>query len=547
MLQNQQRTNHLLVIGIDDYVQCPKLNNAVKDAKDLISVLMELYDFREENITALFDEAATEKNVIQTFRKYAQTLSADDNLLIYFSGHGYFDNIFNEGYWIPVNGELGHTNDYIPNSRIITMLKAIKSQHTALIIDSCFSGTLFSQVRSVGHRFAVKASRWALASGRNEVVSDGSIGGNSPFAVSVLEFLKDNKSPMLLFSDLVQYVKIATSRNASQTPIGSPLQNVGDKGGEFVFHLKKMDTEPQQIEEIPSIISKKEKTTDNTIKENIEKIEKKSMPQNIIQPISKLLQPDDFQFIKPFQQGYSIFRKNELWGYVNHEDKVVLKPQFYQAYSFLNDKALVRTTSNVYQYFSLDNQLINAKEIAINQPTLIQITVVKSDFQTIICNVSAGIVQQNQTLELFDKNNNRQIVTVAEVKYRGIAVDSAKVNQSIEIITKERLINREAMILAAPDSMIITQYFEGEAFLKSLVHHDNISPFPSSFYNNLNIYNIPSLAIKIDIQGDVQSWKKHQNFDIVARIRNPLPLRVGQLLKMKGSRGGECQVRKTIK
>ncbi|MFK7947472.1 MAG: caspase domain-containing protein, partial [Saprospiraceae bacterium] len=273
MRQNKQRTNHLLVIGIDEYVQCPKLNNAVKDAKDLIALLMEIYDFQEENITALFDENATEKNIIQTFRKYAQSLSANDNLLIYFSGHGFFDDVFNEGYWIPVDGELGVTNDYIPNSRITTMLKAIKSHHTALIIDSCFSGTLFSQVRSVGHRFAAKPSRWALASGRNEVVSDGSAGGNSPFAVSVLEFLKDNKAPMILFSDLVQYVKIATSRNASQTPIGSPLQNVGDKGGEFVFYLKNVKNQPQISNETPSIIIKKEKNTYNTIKEKSTKPE----------------------------------------------------------------------------------------------------------------------------------------------------------------------------------------------------------------------------------------------------------------------------------
>ena len=86
----------------------------------------------------------------------------------------------------------------------------------------------------------------------------------------------------------------------------------------------------------------------------------------------------------------------------------------------MNDKALVRTTSNVYQYFSLDNQLINAKEIAINQPTLIQITVVKSDFQTIICNVSAGIVQQNQTLELFDKNNKGLCVIDTDTVMSGI-------------------------------------------------------------------------------------------------------------------------------
>ncbi|MFK7950394.1 MAG: WG repeat-containing protein, partial [Saprospiraceae bacterium] len=319
------------------------------------------------------------------------------------------------------------------------------------------------------------------------------------------------------------------------------------KGGEFVFYLKNVKNQPQISNETPSIIIKKEKNTYNTIKEKSTKPEEITQPKLTTKSTSNILQSNDFQFIKPFQQGFSIFRKNELWGFVNHEDKVVLEPQFYQAYSFLNDKALVRTRSNAYQYFTLENQLINEKGVAVHEPTLVNVTVVKSDFKTIICTVSVGIVEPNQTLELFDKNNNRQIVTVAEVKYRGIAVDSAQPKQSIKIVTKERLANREAMILAEPNSMTLTKNFEGEAFLKSLVRHDDIPPFPSSFNNYLAIYNLQSFSININVQGEVKSWKKHQNFDIIATLRQAIPLRIGQLIQMKGSRGGECQVRKILK
>ena len=42
---------------------------------------------------------------------------------------------------------------------------------------------------------------------------------------------------MFAASELAQYVKITVANNSEQTPIGNPLRNVGDKGGEFVFKL----------------------------------------------------------------------------------------------------------------------------------------------------------------------------------------------------------------------------------------------------------------------------------------------------------------------
>ena len=101
--------------------------------------------------------------------------------------------------------------------------------------------------------------------------------------------------------------------------------------------------------------------------------------------------------------------------------------------------------------------------------------------------------------------------------------------------------------MAEPDSMTLAKNFEGEAFLKSLVRDDDIPPFPSSFNNYLAIYNLQSLSITINVQGDVKSWKQHQNFDVIAKLRQAIPLRIGQLIQMKGSRGGECQIRKMLK
>ena len=59
----QQGNNYLLAIGIDRYQHWTPLDNAVKDAKDLIQVLTQQYQFDEGHVLTLFDERATEANM----------------------------------------------------------------------------------------------------------------------------------------------------------------------------------------------------------------------------------------------------------------------------------------------------------------------------------------------------------------------------------------------------------------------------------------------------------------------------------------------------
>jgi hypothetical protein len=130
--------------------------------------------------------------------------------------------------------------NYISNSNLLSYLKAIDSKHTLLIADACFSGALFSDAkRGYADNVGQFKSRWGFTSGSLEYVSDGSAGGNSPFARNLIEFLKNNSQEKLEVSTLIQNVKIKVGNETNQKPIGSPLKNVGDEGGEFIFELKK--------------------------------------------------------------------------------------------------------------------------------------------------------------------------------------------------------------------------------------------------------------------------------------------------------------------
>ena len=231
--------NYLLVVGINKYTSWPALNNAVADADTIRKVLTSRYKFDEENVSVLLNEKANRANIYETLRSYIEKITPKDNLLIYYSGHGYFDKLLSEGYWVPVDGVKGDVSSYMPNAQLLKIIENINSQHTFLVADACFSGSLFASAnRGYSENVEKFKSRWGLASGRLEFVSDGALGTNSPFSQGIIQFLMTNKQAKVPVSDMVQYVKKKVAETTDQTPVGNPLKVAGDEGGEFIFYRR---------------------------------------------------------------------------------------------------------------------------------------------------------------------------------------------------------------------------------------------------------------------------------------------------------------------
>ncbi|MCB0570194.1 MAG: caspase family protein [Phaeodactylibacter sp.] len=232
--------NYLFVVGIDQYKSMPRLNNAVKDAREVVRVLTSKYQFDDGHLATLYDTEATQTAIIDRLKSYAKTVTEQDTLLMYFAGHGEYDEIVDVGYWIPIDGRQGEIGSYISFDLVTRLLRAIKSRHTFLITDSCYSGSFFTARRAAtaADRLESLPSRWLLTAGRKEVVSDGWDGGHSPFAKAVLWHLEHNSEPRMRVSQFCNEVVIAVGNNAEQLPRGAALQNVGDMGGEFMFRLK---------------------------------------------------------------------------------------------------------------------------------------------------------------------------------------------------------------------------------------------------------------------------------------------------------------------
>lgn len=238
------RKAHFLGIGIDAYQHFPKLSNAVKDVKDIAGILQEQYQFDPDNMVLLLDEQASREGIINALENMANTLTGENDLVIYYSGHGHLNEKTGKGFWIPVGAGPGSPADYIPNTVVKGYIEDIPAFHTFLISDSCFSGSLFveGKMRSTNEAIAdldSRSSRWALCSGRHdEEVYDGKPGENSPFAQSILRELKQSNTSELNVGRLINEVIMQTRSHYRQLPEGNPLFDVGHEGGQFVFRLK---------------------------------------------------------------------------------------------------------------------------------------------------------------------------------------------------------------------------------------------------------------------------------------------------------------------
>jgi WD40 repeat protein len=237
---------YALIIGIDNYTgQWRPLQNAVKDAKAIDQVLRSKYKF--DYIKELYNEQATRVNIIKELESLVQNVKPTDNLLIYYSGHGDYNQALNKGYWVPVDATAASTSYYISNSDIQTFLGGIKSKHTLLISDACFSGDIFrgntvSIPFEESDKYYAKvnsiSSRKALTSGGVEPVLDGGREGHSVFAYYLLKALDNNVKQYYDASQLFDNIKIPVINNSDQSPQFNAIKNAGDEGGQFIF-LKK--------------------------------------------------------------------------------------------------------------------------------------------------------------------------------------------------------------------------------------------------------------------------------------------------------------------
>lgn len=238
---------YALVIGNDQYANLPDLSTPVGDAKATASILKEKYGF-ETNVLI----NATRYDILYALNELREKLSENDNLLIYYAGHGELDKVNNRGYWLPVDADKNVNANWISNVAITDIVNAMKAKHVMVVADSCYSGTMSKSSLSrpstqlpvemqkdwVEAMASVKA-RTVLTSGGVQPVLDIGGGKHSIFSQAFLEALKSNSGLLeghALYLDVLKNIRVPLARvNQDQTPQYSPIQHAGHEAGEFLL------------------------------------------------------------------------------------------------------------------------------------------------------------------------------------------------------------------------------------------------------------------------------------------------------------------------
>ncbi len=232
---------HALLIAVQDYADgtINDLDYPIEDAERIRAVLLEQYTFKQENIHFL--KNPSRRDILKQLGKLRK-LDEDDNLLIYYAGHGYWDEKARQGYWLPRDARQDDDSDWISNSDIKDRIRSIETRHTLLISDACFSGGIFKTREAfIKPDISIQKvyempSRKALTSGNLKTVPDKSV-----FVEYLVKRLEKNREPYLYSEKLYVNMKDAVTNNSpnNQTPLFGVINGAGDEGGDFIFVRKR--------------------------------------------------------------------------------------------------------------------------------------------------------------------------------------------------------------------------------------------------------------------------------------------------------------------
>ncbi|OGS91957.1 MAG: hypothetical protein A2Z95_03525 [Gallionellales bacterium GWA2_60_18] len=230
---------HALVIGNNNYRSVTPLKTAAIDAKEVAEELKKDYGFK---VTLLVD--ATRNQTLDAFDDLRRTLTDNDNLLIYYAGHGYLDTDSDRGFWLPVDADPNRRANWLSNSDLADMVRATRAKHVLVVADSCYAGTLTRSlsVQMSGlddlSRLAQKRARTALTSGGLEPVEDSGGGKHSIFAKAFLGALRANAG-VADMSQIFSAMRREVILGSQQTPQYGDIRQTGHEGGDFIFVRRK--------------------------------------------------------------------------------------------------------------------------------------------------------------------------------------------------------------------------------------------------------------------------------------------------------------------
>ena len=238
-----RRGYHALLIAVQDYdhPSVKRLEYPMSDAQQVGRELTNRYTFEPQNVTTL--KNPDRKTILNALDQMTKKLKPEDSLLIFYAGHGHWDEQRKQGYWLPRDAAHDQLANWISNGDLRDAIRGIKARHILLISDACFAGGIFLTREAFGPAsIAIDEldnlpSRTAMTSGALTTVPDRSV-----FVEYLLKRLRENTEERLPALELFSKLRLPVISNSPAqrdgsrpTPRYGTIFEVGDEGGDFVF------------------------------------------------------------------------------------------------------------------------------------------------------------------------------------------------------------------------------------------------------------------------------------------------------------------------
>ena len=241
-----------VIIGNNTYrdAEYPSLKSAVSDATAVSNVLKTRYGYQTTLVLN-----ASRLEMLTALSSVRDKMKPDDNLLVYYAGHGELSANGATGYWVPTDGAAKNAKSWISNAAISDILSSLPAKKIMVVADSCYSGSMTrapvpnlnaatspDKWNAYVKTMASGRSRTALTSGGLQPVPDAGTGNHSYFARAFLNVLQDNNR-LMEAQRLYREVSTSLALNSINSPVPqnpqyAPIRYAGHESGDFFFMPK---------------------------------------------------------------------------------------------------------------------------------------------------------------------------------------------------------------------------------------------------------------------------------------------------------------------
>jgi tetratricopeptide (TPR) repeat protein len=228
---------HAILIACSNYSESDGWNplpGTLTEAQQVKEMLSSKYGFKEANILELYNKDYA--TILSGLSTKLASMKENDNLVIYFAGHGTYKQKGNEliGYWVPLNAKSMDV-DYISSTKLAELVAGSNVKHLLMLSDACYGGAMRSsnEMKPPGQLEYKLKSRQVLTSGGLEKVP-----GNSVFVPMVMKALQLNTNKYLSVAELYNIIYNGVKKQTDNEPRLNDFGKDGNEGGQFYFVLK---------------------------------------------------------------------------------------------------------------------------------------------------------------------------------------------------------------------------------------------------------------------------------------------------------------------